>query len=181
MKKKILVITSILCIVLMQGCGSSSEEMVLKTEYDVLVAENEQLTTELEEIRSNQLDEKTQELTDELPEQYIKAWTETTFGKSAEYAISNSKVFVETCAYNDYTQDTISIIWEEYISASKAFATLTSVEDTFNELTVIYRNQNGECILMITSKCVDGEWNLVDLSGSLSHTVELANALSSNE
>lgn len=185
MKKLILIFSLSACISLLSACGSApAEPTVSQEDYDSLLQENEQLSSELDEVKSKYLDvldAETEALTDSLPQQYTSAWATTSFGDSAKCTILDSQLItIVPCEY-DYSSESVSTIWDEYVAASKTYSVLylSDPDSLPDEVTVIFQGSDGQCMLLFSSSFTNGEVALKEIAGNLSHALELMDALSS--
>lgn len=148
--KKNRLIPIVLLAVLASGCGSVSQ-----ADYESVMAERDELSTELSKANTNldnlksQLESSESSTEGESSLDYANEWATYFIDEKAKCAISDDyHLFVSVQTTYDSTFDSIS----ELVQKSKTAMDCSFFKDTFNEVTILYKDKRGKYLLGFSFK-----------------------------
>lgn len=188
MKKKALYIAS-LCLIL-SGCSSGisqeqyesvsamassleSEKDALTIEKESLAAENKSLTQKYGKL----MDEKSNQVTEELDNSYARAWLTTSFGDNSVCLLGDS-TYLQCISGKTYsiTKEGVTEIYNDLLSS---LATLAYVQNNikYDSISIKFLDNSNTHIMDIVLKKIDGSFELDSILCNATHTSEIIPAL----
>lgn len=157
MKKWILSSLSLALLLLLTACGNGissedyeavvAENTSLKSEIESLTAENESLSESNKEL----LDEKTEQVMDQLPDAYSTAWVKAAFGDNSICFSGDDNKHLQCIAGNTYSisSEGISDLWSDLLLS---LTTLAYVKDSISHeiISIKFLDPSGTYILEVT-------------------------------
>lgn len=157
MKKYILPLLTILLSLTLTACGSGiseedyesivNENASLKSEIESLTAENQSLSDSNKKL----LDEKTEQVVDQIPDTYSTAWAKAAFGDDTICFASDDSKHLQCIAGNTYaiSNEGISDLWSDLLLS---LTTLAYVKDSISHelISIKFLDPSGVYVLEVT-------------------------------
>lgn len=183
MKKKIFILTFVGCM-LLSGCSKVSQEEYdsLKTKYDNLVENNNDLSDQYDKVKANYeqlLEEKSQHVEAELKTAVPRAYAETYFGEGSLTLCSENGEYVQIICEKKY-EASVESIQEIYKSILSSIPGLVEYYDKieWERIGIKFLQENGKELIEYVLKKENGQFDLECISMEYDNLYLIITALS---